>query len=455
MTHPSSAKGGANQLSQLAPGTRFGSYEIVQTLGTGTFGAVYEALRLPLMRRVALKVLHERLVHDDEVMQRFMREARAGAQFQHPYIVDTQDIGEVDGVPFIAMEFLDGETLGQRLKREGRFSCAEALDVMLPILSAVAAIHEQGVVHRDLKPGNLFLARALQGTCPKLLDFGIAKLHDTVAEVDGPLTQTAALLGTPPYMSPEQARQSRDVDARSDQWALGAILYECLTGQRAFQGASVLEVLTHVTSGPVVPLRALAPDVPEAVEAAVMRALDRDVVRRFSSVRSMGRALVAFAGPATRLALDGEFATREATRGVTRESEVPVVHLHETLRATPPVSVAPVQVATTMPTPTRSGGRRGAWMALVVVTVAASISAAALLRARPATPTTHDTPPTPSQPEVVAPPPPPPPTEEPEAVRDEAPEAGVDAAVAVRVAPSVRVRVGVRPHPSVRAIGNF
>jgi len=279
-------------VDDLSPGTLFGGYEIVRKLGTGAFGAVYEALRLPLRKRTALKVLHREFVRYPDVLKRFLREAEIVAQMEHPHIVGVFDLGVHEGQPYIAMEFLDGETLADRLEREGVIPAAEAVDVMLAVMSAAASVHERGVVHRDLKPDNIFLARtATRSIQPKLLDFGVVK----VREASGAMTMTRAMVGTPSYMSPEQAREARDVDAPSDQWSLAVILFECLTGKCPFRGDNLLDILNAITSGPIPRLREVSPTMPAGLEAVLSRAMQRDPAARWPSVRAFGEALRPFA----------------------------------------------------------------------------------------------------------------------------------------------------------------
>ncbi len=290
----------------LAPGSYFGSYQIVRVLGQGAFGVVYEALRQPLGKRVALKVLRRQLVSQQEVLQRFLREAQTTAQIQHPHIVDTFDVGEHLGAPYLAMEFIEGEPLSSRLKRERRLSPTVAVDVMLVVLSAMTTVHERGVVHRDLKPENIFLMRTRGGGVhPKVLDFGIAKV--TQSESDMVLTRTTALLGTPYYMSPEQARESKHIDARSDQWALCVILYECVTGKRPFTGTSLLDLLNRIATADYVAPSSLAPEVTPALEAIIAKMLQRDPFERFVDTRAVGLALLPFGSDAARAHWADEF----------------------------------------------------------------------------------------------------------------------------------------------------
>jgi serine/threonine-protein kinase len=281
------------------PGERFGPYEIVRRIGRGGMGAVYEALHVTLRKRVAVKVLLGDAEDDREVRARFLREGEAAARIRHPHVVDVTDVGVHDDNPFLVMEYLDGESLEERLQREGAFDPAALMPVVLPVLSAVAAAHDASVLHRDLKPANIFLARAAGGAAtPKVLDFGISKLVDGQHRTG--LTGTASMLGTPAYMSPEQLSDSRTVDARSDQYSLGVVLYECLTGRRPFTGESVFNlVLAVVSTTPPRPSE-LNPALPQGLEDVVLRAMHRDPTRRFTSVRALASALLPFADDATR-----------------------------------------------------------------------------------------------------------------------------------------------------------
>lgn len=278
--------------TELQPGQQFGSYEIVRPLGKGAFGAVYEALRLPLRKRTALKVLHEEFVRHREVVGRFLREAEVVAQLEHPHIVGVFDVGFHNNVPFIAMDFLDGETLTARLEREGPLSIDVAVDIILPIQSAVATVHDKGIVHRDLKPDNVFLAQtSTGGMIPKLLDFGIAKVRDA----EKSLTRTNAVMGTPFYMSPEQAEESKNITAAADQWSLAVILFECLTGRKPFEAESLIGLLNAICYSTAPSPQSIAPSIPDALSDAILRALQRESAKRFSTVREFGAAILPFA----------------------------------------------------------------------------------------------------------------------------------------------------------------
>jgi serine/threonine-protein kinase len=287
----------------LPPGTDVGSYTIVRRVGAGAFGTVYEAVRQPLRKRVALKVLHATGCRSGDTVARFLREAEAAARLRHPNVIEVYDCGEAGASPYIAMEFLEGEALDERIRRKGRLSLRETADIALPIISAIAAVHGHGIVHRDLKPANIFLTAGPRGEVPKLLDFGIAKVRD--ARVD--LTRSSSMVGTPLYMSPEQARESKHVDERSDVWSLGAILFECLTGERAFGAPTLLEVLERITRANIPRARATAPDLPPELDALLLRMLERDVALRLADVREVGRVLLPYASERPRLDFVQEF----------------------------------------------------------------------------------------------------------------------------------------------------
>ncbi|MCC7385739.1 MAG: serine/threonine protein kinase [Deltaproteobacteria bacterium] len=288
----------------LRPGQTLGRYSIVRRLGAGGMGAVYEAIHADLKKRVAIKALAPSMVDDPDTRARFLREGEASARIRHPHVVDVYDVGFLDGVAFLVMEYLDGEDLGARLRREKPLSDLALAEIMLPVCAAVAAAHQQGVIHRDLKPGNIFLARGQMGELvPKVLDFGISKiLADKMT--DGKtlgLTNTGAVLGTPYYMSPEQAHGGAALDGRSDQYSLGVILYQCSTGQRPFDAPSMYQVLHRIVQGQFDPPHAVRPDIPEALEQVILKAMAREADDRYPSVLGLGAAMLPFAGPRSRV----------------------------------------------------------------------------------------------------------------------------------------------------------
>ena len=225
-----------------------GRYEIRRLLGQGGMGCVYEAQHRDLKKRVAIKTLLPSLASNADAKERFLREGEAASRIRHPHVVDVTDLGSEGAVIYLVMEYLEGEDLARLLARQGFLSPAQAADIMLPVAAAIATAHEQGVIHRDLKPENIFLSRSAYGAVhPKVLDFGISKvLGDSRARA---LTGTAATMGTMHYLPPEQLRAAREADARSDQYGLGTILYECVTGQRAFEEDSFYLLLKKIAEG--------------------------------------------------------------------------------------------------------------------------------------------------------------------------------------------------------------
>jgi serine/threonine-protein kinase len=295
---------GARPRSRPLEGTVLGRYRLVRWLGEGGMGAVYEATHQELGKRAAVKTLHERLAAAPEARQRFLREGKAAARIRHTNVADVYDVGLDGEHPYLVMELLEGEDLGRWLARRGALPVQECADLLVPVVAAVAAAHDLGIVHRDLKPENIFLTRERGGLTPKVLDFGISKLGD--ADAPSALTGTGALLGTPHYMSPEQARGDKQIDARSDQYALGVILYQCVTGRRPLQGVPLYSLIQRTVHGDFPPPRQLHPALPSAFEALILQAMARQPDRRFASTRALGQALLAFASGAQRSAYGAE-----------------------------------------------------------------------------------------------------------------------------------------------------
>jgi serine/threonine protein kinase len=298
---------------KLAAGTAFGRYQIVRLIGEGGMGVVYEALHLELRKRVAIKILKLELARDEMARIRFVREGEAAARVRHSHVVDVSDVGNHDDMPYLVMEFLEGEELETRLRRDGRFEIEGALDVLLPVIAAVAAGHDQGVIHRDLKPQNIFLARQANGeVTPKVLDFGVSKLMDPHGATVN-LTVAGALYGTVQYMAPEQADGSGRVDPRSDEYALAAILSESLTGRRAFPGDNLLELLRRICAGDFAHPRTLRADIPAALEATILRGMSLQPEARFPSLYEFGGALLPFASLRARVLWEATFSRERAT----------------------------------------------------------------------------------------------------------------------------------------------
>ena len=262
-------------------GTTLGNYQIIQEIGRGGMAVVYRAFQPSLRRYVAIKVLPEYLQVDPEFVARFQREARAAAQLSHPNVVTIYDVGEQAGVHYIAMEYLEGGSLLDRLAR-GPLRSGEALQIVEQVGSALDFAHSHGLIHRDIKPANILFSADNR---PKVTDFGIARAGDTSR-----LTRAGTMLGTPEYMSPEQA-EGRPVDYRADLYALGVILYEMLTGRVPFHADTPHAIVYALIHQPPPPPRQLRPDLPPAVEAVLLKALAKRPNDRFQRGADMATAL--------------------------------------------------------------------------------------------------------------------------------------------------------------------
>ena len=281
-------------------GKRVHKYEIVRVIGRGGMGTVYEALNTTIGKRVAMKFIDAAAVQTGDAVARFQREAEAASAVESAHIVEIFDSGtSEEGQPYIVMELLRGEDLGHRIKRCGRLDLAEALHVTGQILRGLHRAHKAGIVHRDLKPDNIFLVdRDDDPDFAKILDFGISKVRRDGDTPVHTLTRQGTVLGTPFYMSPEQAQAQPDVDARSDLWSVGAILYECLTGRPPYTGGTYEQVIVNICMHDAEDVRLYNPAVPEPVADAIARALARDREGRFHDAREFLETLRQGAGAA-------------------------------------------------------------------------------------------------------------------------------------------------------------
>jgi serine/threonine-protein kinase len=274
-----------------------GKYVVLGGLGAGAMGTVYEAENLSVGKHVALKILRREYVGSEEVIGRFQREARAAARIGHPNIVDVLDMGRTeDGLPFIVMECLEGQDLFALLAERGPLPIARAVDIIMQVLSALGAAHAVGILHRDLKPENVFLSQRPRPDFVKVLDFGVAKFADTPDSAASRLTRGGTVVGTPAYMSPEQARGAADLDARSDLYAAGVLLYEMLTGRTPHEGENYNEMMFRIVSEDARPLAMAAPSLPAELGEVVDRCLAREPEQRFQSAAELIAALQPFAG---------------------------------------------------------------------------------------------------------------------------------------------------------------
>jgi serine/threonine protein kinase len=274
--------------------THIGQYRIIRTIGAGGMGTVFLGEHLLLGRRAAVKVLHPSLAVHKQIVERFFTEARAMSSIHDPGVAQIFDFGyAVDGTAYIVMEFLEGEPLSARIDRLGVLPVGHALRIARQLAGSLDAAHAAGVVHRDLKPDNIFLVRdpeALGGARTKLLDFGICKLG---VGSDARVTQTGVMVGTPVYMSPEQCRGSGDLDHRSDIYSLGAVLFHMLTGRPPFDHDSIGELIAaHIHDEPRPPSKYV--DIPETLDALVMACMRKDPNERFKSMAELQAAIDAY-----------------------------------------------------------------------------------------------------------------------------------------------------------------
>ncbi|MFT3767796.1 MAG: protein kinase [Minicystis sp.] len=275
-----------------------GKFQVEDVLGKGGMGVVIAARHLVLRQRVAVKFLLPEATRLPEASARFVREARAAVAIQSEHVARVLDVGTLDnGAPYMVMEFLSGTDFAKVLKKRGPLPISDAVDFILQAGEAIAEAHAHGIVHRDLKPGNLFLTSRAEGSpLVKVLDFGLSKM--ALADDGAPeasLTVTGLVAGSPYYMSPEQVRSLKDVDWRADIWALGVILYEMLTGRRAFEAPTLTAVCASIIADAPKPPRSHRSEIPEVLEAAVMGCLEKDPRKRTRSVAELAEAIAPFA----------------------------------------------------------------------------------------------------------------------------------------------------------------
>jgi serine/threonine-protein kinase len=418
--------------------TILGKYKVLRVAGVGGMGAVLEAENLRTSRKVAIKVLSAvDEAKASTATRRFVNEARAAAKITHPNSVDVLDLDQdEEGALYIVQEFLEGESLFERVSRERRIPWRESLELMLPVMSALAEAHRKGIVHRDVKPENVFLTEAAPGVVvPKIIDFGIARL----AESDLRLTRNDRVMGTPYYMSPEQASGERELSGQTDVWAVGVVLYEMITGTLPFDGQNLEVVMRNIVGGLFTPMRLRDPELPAELTAVIERALKRDRAVRYATMQEFLDAAIPCLGE-----------TPVGVGRLHRSAQAPVPPIAPIVPDEGPSSLVP---HTTISAERARPGLRvtpmGALALISVLTLGFASGALVSFRMRPAPPVAVVAPP----PRVVASPPrecvpapvPTPPAPVVAAPIATAPDASVVAPETPRRRVRVRTRVGQRP----------
>jgi serine/threonine-protein kinase len=317
-----------------APGDVIGGkYQVERVLGVGGMGVVLAARHMQLGQHVAIKFMVESFARDPRAVERFVREARAAVALANEHVARVIDVGTLEnGAPYMVMEYLTGRDLGEVLKSNGPLSVSSTVDFVLQACDGVAEAHAAGIVHRDLKPSNLFVTSRRDGTpLVKVLDFGISKATAGGPGTSQTLTDSGMVMGSPFYMSPEQARSAKSADARSDVWALGVIVYQLLVGKTPFEGDTLGETLARILSEEAPPLRLRRPDAPPALDAIVARCLERDVRRRVQSVTELAQLLAPFASRESALLVER----------LSRSSALPQAAMSATIAADMPSTPPP------------------------------------------------------------------------------------------------------------------
>jgi serine/threonine-protein kinase len=344
---------------KLSAGTMLaGKYRIDSVLGAGGMGVVVAAHHVALDRKVAIKFLLPEALNNTEAVARFEREARAAAKITSEHVARVIDVGELEsGAPFMVMEYLQGIDLAAWLHQRGALEVEQAVAFVLQACEALAEAHSLGIVHRDLKPANLFCIQRPDGELSiKIIDFGISKVTPPGAKPDE-MTRTTTLMGSPHYMSPEQMRAAKNVDARSDIWSLGVILFELLTKTAPFEAEALTELAVKVTVEPAPLLGSLLPEAPPKLEEAINRCLEKERERRFANVGELALALKSFGGRAAP-------ARVERTLGTLRESALARSTLPDSARGDGLVGQSPAPLTAASwwrVAPERTSRRRTAW----------------------------------------------------------------------------------------------
>jgi serine/threonine-protein kinase len=355
-----------------------GKYVLQRPLAKGGMGAVWVAQNTLTERKVAIKFMLPELATTPDTVQRFFREAKASARIDHPCIVDVLDLGTLeDGAPFLVMEMLEGRSLEQIVEQQP-LTPIQIAALMLDVTHALAAAHSAGIVHRDLKPANIYVARKGESIVPKILDFGISKITSTIGG-DVRMTRTGAVLGSPAYMSPEQARGRNDIDGRADIWAVGVILYEAVSGKLPFTGENYNQVMMAITLDPPTPLAQAAPSVDAEFVAIVDACLKKERDERPPTMDSLAALLDGYVAPRAAYGIPpidiGDGGSQRHPSGKLGAYAIPRAATSRPLAATPR-AVDPAQVTMGAVTGIDHGPKRARRNAFVAGIVGAVVLAA-------------------------------------------------------------------------------
>jgi serine/threonine protein kinase len=286
----------------LAPGASFGSYLVHELIGRGGMARVYRAQHVLLNKPVALKVMDHALLLSAGARQRFLQEGRAAAAIEHPNVVDVTDVGVHEGVPYLVMELLEGEDLEAHLRKHTVLDDAATIRLALPVIAALQVAHSSGIVHRDIKPSNIFMSVGPDDQfVPKVLDFGISKVSFDNPAYELMTTPQHQIIGTPRYMPPEALHGARELGPLSDQYSLGVVLYQCVTGCTPFAGDTLVSLLNSLSRGSFEPPRLIQPNVSVGLDRIITRSLSPDPSDRFPTIKDMGRALLELAAERTQM----------------------------------------------------------------------------------------------------------------------------------------------------------